>query len=141
MNARNYLRPSEPNSILIGNFQYVFDRKDRSLDMRTAKQHNITRVYMTYETFMILHKNSFKTAQLLLPAPKIAGLLPAPKPVTAYTDVTHERYTIGQIIAIDGISQTCEITRIFTHASIDGTWITARHPYGVTTRKLSEIGE
>ncbi len=140
MNAldHNYLRPN-PKSILMGNIQYIFDPSDKSMSQSVAKAHKITRIHMTYPTFLILHKNAFKP-QYLLPAPKIAGLLPAPKP-SPYKDVYFTRYIVGQVIPIQGVSQTCEITRIFTHARNGGVWVTAKHDYGVTTRQLSEIGD
>lgn len=64
----------------------------------------------------------------LLSEPKIVGLLPAPTPSR-----------IGQVIAIAGLSQTCTIENVFD--KWDETWVQVRHPYGIATRKLSEIGD
>lgn len=128
MNAhRNYL-PSQPKSVLIGNVQYIFDRYDKSLSRQDATKNKVIQIYMTYETFCTLNKNTFKKEPLLLPAPKIVGLLPAPTPSR-----------IGQVIAIAGLSQTCTIENIFD--KWDETWMQVRHPYGIATRKLAEIGE
>ena len=124
LTSNNYLRP--PQSVLMGNVQYIFDRSDKSLSRHDATKNKVIQIYMTYETFCTLNKNTFKKAPLLLPAPKIVGLLPAPS-------------RIGQVVAIAGLSQTCTIERIFD--KWEETWVQVRHPYGVGYRKLSEIGE
>ena len=127
LKSNNYL-PSQPQSVLLGNVQYIFGRSDKSLSRQDATKNKVIRIYMTYETFCTLNKNAFKKAPLLLPAPNIVGLLPAPPPSR-----------IGQVIAIAGLSQTCTIERVFD--KWDETWVQVRHPYGIATRKLSEIGD
>ena len=75
------------------------------------------------------HMRAFQVKQdtPLLPAPQIAGLLPAPK----------SSYTIGQIVPVSGISQTCELTQVFDQ--FGSTWARLKHPYGVAYRKLSSL--
>jgi len=74
--------------------------------------------------------HSIETKPLLLPAPHIAGLLPAPKP-------SH----IGKTVAVAGLSQTCTIIKIYDY---EGEQIAMlEHTHGmrmVAHRRLATLG-
>ena len=73
----------------------------------------------------------------LLPAPKIAGLLPAnvPSSVNIYGEY------IGTTVSVPGFSIDCTITRVFDRW--DDTWVTVKTTKGkhtlIATRKLSQL--
>ena len=124
-------------SILIDRTQYIVNGdhlRTPQLSKAEAKANGITQIHVGYRQFKQMERNSFmpKPSCTVIPlpdrTPQTVRLLPSPPPSR-----------IGQVIAIAGLSQTCTIERVFD--KWDETWVQVRHPYGIATRKLSEIGD
>jgi len=106
---------------LFNGVAYVIGTSPSPITKATAKAHGITQLHMTYRDFKRMEYNTYchrvSDTVIPLPAPSIAGLLPA--------NAQHV-VRVGDTVAIAGFSQSCTVKAI--EHKFDAQWAT------VTTR-------